>query len=98
VLLIATYSVAVLRAKGRGLIIGLMEAGLYGYLYFVLASQSYSLLIGSFGLFGFLAVAMYFTRNMDWLEPGEPKAPRPPQPPVMPNPPIPQAPLPPADS
>jgi inner membrane protein len=79
VLMIATYSVAVLRAKGRGLIIGLMEAALYGYLYFVLASQSYSLLIGSFGLFGFLAVAMYFTRSMDWLEPAEPKAPNPPK-------------------
>lgn len=98
VLMIASYSVAVLRAKGRGLVIGLMEAALYGYLYFVLASQSYSLLIGSFGLFGFLAVAMYFTRTMDWLEPGEPNAPRPPQPPVMPNPPLSQAPLPPADS
>ncbi len=101
VLMIMSYSIAVLRAKSRGVIVGLMEAGLYGYLYFVLASQSYSLLIGSFGLFGFLAVAMYFTRSMEWLEPNEPrapKAPKAPKPPTMPNPPAPQQPLPPADS
>ncbi|NJR68692.1 MAG: cell envelope integrity protein CreD [Synechococcales cyanobacterium CRU_2_2] len=67
VLLITAYSVAVLQAKGRGGIIGVMEAVLYGYLYFVLANESYSLLIGSLGLFVFLAIAMYFTRNMDWF-------------------------------
>jgi len=98
VLMIMCYSIAVLRAKSRGLIIGLMEAGLYGYLYFVLASQSYSLLIGSFGLFGFLAVAMYFTRSMDWQEPAPPKAPKVPTPPTMPTPPAPQQPLPPSDA
>ncbi len=68
VVLITVYSVAVLRAKGRGGIIGVLEAALYGYLYFVLANESYSLLIGSLGLFVFLAIAMYFTRSMDWLE------------------------------
>ncbi len=98
VVMIMSYSIAVLRAKSRGLVVGLMEAGLYGYLYFVLASQSYSLLIGSFGLFGFLAVAMFFTRDMDWLEPSAPKPPKAPKPPVMTNPPAPQQPLPPSDA
>jgi inner membrane protein len=65
--LLTAYSVAVLRAKKRGAIIGVMQAGLYGYLYTVLANQDYSLLMGSLGLFTFLAIMMYFTRRMDWL-------------------------------
>jgi inner membrane protein len=65
--LLTAYSVAVLRAKKRGAIIGVMQACLYGYLYTVLASQDYSLLMGSLGLFIFLAIMMYFTRSMDWF-------------------------------
>jgi inner membrane protein len=65
--LLTAYSVAVLRAKKRGAIIGVMQVGLYSYLYTVLASQDDSLLLGSLGLFIFLAIMMYFTRNMDWL-------------------------------
>lgn len=68
VVLITAYSVAVLRAKKRGAIIGVMQVALYSYLYVVLANQDYALLMGSFGLFVFLAIMMYFTRRMDWLE------------------------------
>jgi inner membrane protein len=68
VTLVTTYSVAVLRAKKRGAIIGVMQVSLYRYLYIVLANQDYSLLMGSIGLFLFLAIVMYFTRRMDWLE------------------------------
>jgi inner membrane protein len=66
--LIAAYSVAVLRANKRGGIIGLMQVALYGYLYVVLANQDYSLLMGSIGLFIFLAIVMYFTRRIDWFD------------------------------
>jgi inner membrane protein len=45
-----------------------MQVALYGYLYVVLVNQDYSLLIGSFGLFGFLAIIMYFTRRIDWFD------------------------------
>jgi inner membrane protein len=76
VTMITAYSVSVLQAKKRGAIIGVMQVALYSYLYVVLANQDYSLLMGSLGLFVFLAIAMYFTRRMDWLEPQ-----RPPQPP-----------------
>jgi inner membrane protein len=38
----------------------------------VLANQDYSLLMGSFGLFGFLAVVMYLTRNIDWFNVNQP--------------------------
>jgi inner membrane protein len=67
VVMISTYSVAVLRAKQRSGIIGGMQVALYSYLYVVLANQDYSLLIGSLGLFGFLAVVMYLTRKIDWF-------------------------------
>jgi inner membrane protein len=67
VVMISTYSVAVLRAKQRAGIIGGMQIALYCYLYVVLANQDYSLLIGSIGLFGFLAVVMYLTRHIDWF-------------------------------
>lgn len=65
VLLITAYSFGVLRAKGRGAVIGVMETVLYSYLYVVLASQDYSLLLGSLGLFLFLAIAMFFTRGLN---------------------------------
>jgi inner membrane protein len=68
VLLITAYSIAVLRAKKRGGIVGVMQVSLYSYLYVVLANQDYSLLMGSIGLFVFLAIVMYFTRRMDWIE------------------------------
>lgn len=66
VILITTYCFAILKAKRRGGIIGVVEVVLYGYLYFVLINQDYALLLGSFGLFGFLAIIMYFTRRIDW--------------------------------
>ncbi|MBW4420609.1 MAG: cell envelope integrity protein CreD [Myxacorys californica WJT36-NPBG1] len=73
VVLITAYSVAVLRARKRGAIVGIMQIALYSYLYIVLANQDYSLLMGSIGLFVFLAIIMYFTRRMDWLEPPTPR-------------------------
>lgn len=75
VVMISTYSVAVLRAKQRAGIIGGMQVALYSYLYVVLANQDYSLLIGSLGLFGFLAVVMYLTRQIDWFNVNRPNTP-----------------------
>lgn len=70
VLLITGYTMSVLQAKRRGGIVGVMQVGLYSYLYVVLASQDYSLLLGSIGLFGFLALVMFLTRRIDWFNPG----------------------------
>ncbi|MBE9030553.1 cell envelope integrity protein CreD [filamentous cyanobacterium LEGE 11480] len=69
VLLITGYTMSVLRAKRRGGIVGVMQVCLYSYLYVVLASQDYSLLLGSIGLFGFLAIVMFLTRRIDWFNP-----------------------------
>lgn len=65
VLLITAYSFGILGAKRRGGVIGVVETALYSYLYVVLANQDYSLLIGSLGLFVFLAIAMFFTRRLN---------------------------------
>jgi inner membrane protein len=70
VLMITGYTMSVLQAKRRGGIMGVMQVSLYSYLYVVLASQDYSLLLGSIGLFGFLAIVMFLTRRIDWFNPG----------------------------
>lgn len=85
VTMLTAYSVAILKAKKRGAIIGVLQVALYVYLYVVLANQDYSLLMGSLGLFGFLGIVMYFTRNMDWLESPLTMFNQPPLPPTPPT-------------
>jgi inner membrane protein len=72
VILITTYCFAVLGAKQRGGIVGVLQVVLYSYLYVVLANQDYSLLLGSIGLFLFLAVIMYCTRRIDRFDSDRP--------------------------
>ncbi|MEM8642163.1 MAG: cell envelope integrity protein CreD [Cyanobacteria bacterium P01_G01_bin.54] len=69
VVMITTYSIAVLKANRRGGVIGITQVALYGYLYVVLAHQDFALLIGSLGLFVFLGIVMFLTRNVDWSNP-----------------------------
>lgn len=64
--LVASYCVAVLRSRKRGLIIGGLLGGLYTYLLVVLTSEDTALLLGSLILFALLATVMYFTRHIDW--------------------------------
>jgi inner membrane protein len=70
VTLITAYTMSVLRAKRRGATVGVVQVVLYSYLYVVLASQDYALLLGSIGLFTFLAIVMIMTRQIDWFNPG----------------------------
>ena len=66
VVLIAGYARAILRSGRLGATVGAVLVILYGYLYVILQLESYALLMGSLGLFGVLAAAMYFTRKIDW--------------------------------
>ena len=68
VLLLSTYSRAILHSRRAGEIVGSVVAVLYGYLFTLLRAESYSLLFGALGLFGLLATAMYLTRRLDWYE------------------------------
>lgn len=70
VVLITGYTMSALGTKRRGGIVGVMQVCLYSYLYVVLASQDYSLLLGSVGLFMFLAAVMFLTRRVDWFNSG----------------------------
>ena len=72
-LMILCYSMAVLKRFGRGLLIGVELAAIYGFLFVILRLQDYSLLFGTAGLFLALALVMYLTRNIDWYA-REPKS------------------------
>jgi len=66
VLLVTSYSMAVLKAGSRAVVMGGVLAGLYGYLYILLQLQDYALLMGAVGLFVILAVIMFITRKVNW--------------------------------
>jgi inner membrane protein len=66
VLVIGGYAAAILQGKGRALVLTLVLAGLYGYLYVLLQLEDYALLLGSTGLFVILAAVMYLTRKINW--------------------------------
>ena len=65
-LMIALYSIKVLKGGVRTIVIALLLVVIYGFLYVILKMQDYSLLIGTAGLFVALATVMYATRNIDW--------------------------------
>ncbi len=66
VILIGAYSLAILGAARRALVLGLVLGGLYAYLYVLLQAEDYALLLGTLGLFAVLAMVMYVTRRIDW--------------------------------
>ena len=69
VLTIGMYSGAVFQSWKRAFIIMAITTILYIFIYVIIESAQYSLLIGSFGLWLTLSAAMYFTRKMKWYKP-----------------------------
>ena len=65
-LLIALYSISILKNRARGLLIFVKLSVLYTFLFITLKSEDYALLFGSIGLFTILSLIMYFTRNFNW--------------------------------
>lgn len=72
VLLIAFYSLAVLRTTKRAAVMGCVLVLLYMFLYVLLMIQDYALLIGSVALFVILGIMMYLTREIDWYSKSTP--------------------------
>lgn len=66
VILITSYSAAILKSTKRALIVGAVVTLLYLYLYILLMIEDYALLVGSIGLFIVLATIMFLTRKVDW--------------------------------
>ncbi len=71
VALVTGYARAILKARGRAFAVGGGLAALYGYLFFLLSAERFSLISGAFGLFALLAAFMYLTRNIDWYRVGK---------------------------
>lgn len=66
-LLIALYSISILRSIVRASTIALLLTAEHAVLYVVLRMESYALLAGTTALFVALAAVMFFTRNVDWF-------------------------------
>ena len=65
-MLIAAYVKAILKSKTLALLISGILVILYGFIFVIIQSQDYALLMGSIGLFLILALVMYFSRKIDW--------------------------------
>lgn len=66
--LITWFVNASLQNTRHGLILGSVLTGLYGFVYVLLLSADYTLLMGSVAVFVLLAVVMYVTRKIDWYK------------------------------
>ncbi len=64
--LVAFYVGHVLRSTSRGVVFGGLLGALYGFLYVILESEDYALLLGALLLFAALAIVMIMTRRVDW--------------------------------
>ncbi|MCF3651248.1 cell envelope integrity protein CreD [Synoicihabitans lomoniglobus] len=63
-LLVGLYATAVMGARKPAGVLGLLMAGIYGYLYFVLQLEDVALVGGTVLLFGLLGAVMYATRHL----------------------------------
>jgi inner membrane protein len=67
--LISWYVGSMLRSPKTAFFIGLILALQYGFIFILIQSQDYALLMGSIGLFIILALVMYFSRKIQWEKP-----------------------------
>lgn len=65
--LITIYSRAILKGFKFPLLICASLASLYGFIYVIIQLENYALLVGSIGLFVILAIIMFASRKIDWV-------------------------------
>jgi inner membrane protein len=68
------YTAAVTRKIAHAGLFTLMLSSLFGFLYVVLSLESYSLLVGSLGLFVVLSLVMVLTQRVRWVAAPAPSA------------------------
>jgi inner membrane protein len=68
--MVGSFCLVALRRVSRAAVVATGVALLYGYLYVLLMSEDYALLIGSIGLFAALGAIMFATRRVDWYAGG----------------------------
>ena len=66
VILIALYTKSAFRKWTIGGAFGLVLGSLYSFIFILIQLQDRALLFGSIGLFVLLAIAMYYSRKIDW--------------------------------
>jgi inner membrane protein len=64
--LISLYSSSILKKSKFAVLVGSSLLVLYLFIFVIIQLESYSLLVGSIGLFVILATIMYFTRKIEW--------------------------------
>lgn len=62
--LVAWYVSSALKSGRIAVFVSLLLAAMYGFIYILIQSQDYALLMGSIGLFVVLGVVMYFSRRI----------------------------------
>lgn len=68
VALVSYYLIYVLGGVAWGVGFGALLGGVFGILYVLISLEDYALLAGSLTLFGFLALAMVLTRQVNWYQ------------------------------
>ena len=66
--LIGFYSTVIFQERKMASFLTAGLGGIYAFMFFVLNSQDYALLMGSIGLFVILAIVMYATRNIKFYK------------------------------
>jgi inner membrane protein len=66
IVLITIYSKSILKSTFLAMLEGLMLIIMYVFMFILLRSQDYALLLGSIGLFTILAIVMYISNKIDW--------------------------------
>ncbi len=68
--LIVLYSASVLKIRRLVIQLALLLIAIYSFIFIILQLEDYALLAGSLGLFIALAAVMYYSRRVDWYNPG----------------------------
>lgn len=66
--LIGMYARFIFKDQAKAALMTLGLGGIYSFMYFVLNSEDYALLMGSIGLFVILSIVMYTTRNIQFYK------------------------------
>jgi len=68
VVLITLYSTSFLQSRKLSVLLALVLALFYTFIFVIILQQDFSLLLGSLGLFCIVGVLMYFSRNVNWYK------------------------------
>ena len=66
VALLGSYIAGALRSVARGIKVAIALTATYGFLYGLVLSEDYALLLGAIAVFTALAIVMMVTRSIDW--------------------------------